>query len=515
MTVEGSGARVARNTLLNALGTFGGVALALVVTPFIVHDLGQEAFGVWAFAWGLSFVGGYASLSDLGVEASAARAIALARGRQQPDVESEVASSACAFFIAAGLILGPLGAGLAFPLTDLLGVSGDLHGEAVACMALVFGQLVFELPARAFVAILDGAQRYGSFQIVEVSRSIALAVGITTTLITGAGLPGLGGSVMASSLVVLIVARTLARRAAPEAHVSPRHATRRTMRSLFSFGGRYFAFQSMYTFYRQVDKLIIGAALGPKPVGVYEIANRIGQGAEMVQSVSGSALVPATAYHVERRAILRDLYLRATSYSVAVSVPIAAAGFILAPDLIRSWVGSEMLGATDSARIFLAYIALIAFNRVGLYMLVGIGDMGFLVRTMGVFLAINVVLSIALVNPVGIEGVVIASAVGQAIVWVPYLRHYLQLFEVSLGEWTRHIVVPLLPALAVQAITAPVFIALGHGTDNLALVGLLTLASAALGAAAVILVGLRGERRRELMQILGEALGRRPAPTSG
>jgi O-antigen/teichoic acid export membrane protein len=271
----------------------------------------------------------------------------------------------------------------------------------------------------------------------------------------------------------------------------------------------------MYTVAPLVDQLIIGAALGPKPVGVYEIANRIGQGAEMVQSVSGSALVPATAYHVERRAILRDLYLRATSYSVAVSVPIAAAGFILAPDLIRSWVGSEMLGATDSARIFLAYIALIAFNRVGLYMLVGIGDMGFLVRTMGVFLAINVVLSIALVNPVGIEGVVIASAVGQAIVWVPYLRHYLQLFEVSLGEWTRHIVVPLLPALAVQAITAPVFIALGHGTDNLALVGLLTLASAALGAAAVILVGLRGERRRELMQILGEALGRRPAPTSG
>jgi O-antigen/teichoic acid export membrane protein len=514
VTVEGSGARVARNTLLNAAGTFGGIALALIVTPFILHDLGKEAFGVWAFAWGLSFVGGYASMADLGVEASAARAIALARGRGEADVETEVASSAAAFFLAAGLILAPIGALLAFPLTDLLGVSAGLHDAAVACMALVFGQLLFELPARAYVAILDGAQRYGSWQLVELSRSIALAVGITLALVTDAGLAGLGGAVMASSFVVLVVARTLARRAAPEAHISPRRATRRTVRSLFGFGGRYFAFQSMMTFYRQVDKLIIGGALGPTQVGVYEIANRIGQGAETVQVIGGSALVPATAYHTERPAVLRDLYLRATCYSVGVSIPVAMAGFILAPDLIRSWVGEPLVEAAPSARIFLAIMAMIAFNRIGIYMLVGMGHLRFLVRTMAVFMAINVGLSLALVHPVGIEGVVIATGIGQALVWVPYLRHYLRTFDVPLRTWFDQIALPIVPAVVVQGVTAPIFISLGHATDSLILVGLLTLASAALGAAAFALVGLRGERRRELRQIIGQALGTRPAATS-
>jgi O-antigen/teichoic acid export membrane protein len=173
-----------------------------------------------------------------------------------------------------------------------------------------------------------------------------------------------------------------------------------------------------------------------------------------------------------------------------------------------------MLGATDSARIFLATMAVIACNRAGLHMLVGIGHVGFLVRTMAVFMVINVVLSILLVHPRGIEGVVIATAIGQGVVWVPYLRHYLRTFEVSLREWLRQIAVPLVPALAVQAATAPLFISLAHGRSSLIVVGLLTLASAALGSAAFVLLGLGGQRRRELLQVLGEALGTRAPATS-
>jgi hypothetical protein len=70
------------------------------------------------------------------------------------------------------------------------------------------------------------------------------------------------------------------------------------------------------------------------------------------------------------------------------------------------------------------------------------------------------------------------------------------------------------PALAVQAATAPLFISLAHGRSSLIVVGLLTLASAALGSAAFVLLGLGGQRRRELLQVLGEALGTRAPATS-
>ena len=71
-TEEGSGARVVRNTLVNGLGMFAGVAISLILTPFIIDEVGVNGFGVWALALSISFLGGYASLADLGIEGAAA-----------------------------------------------------------------------------------------------------------------------------------------------------------------------------------------------------------------------------------------------------------------------------------------------------------------------------------------------------------------------------------------------------------------------------------------------------------
>jgi O-antigen/teichoic acid export membrane protein len=508
MRKEGTGALVVRNTLANGLGTFSGVLLALVLTPFLIQGLGEEGFGIWALALSLSFLGGYASLADLGVETSAARYVAEARSDGDAVAASETASSAMAFFGAVALVATPLLAALAFPLTDLFGVDEPLRDEAVACFALMAAQLVFELPARVFFAAVEGAQRYDVYQLIEFARSLTQAALFTVALVFDLGLPGLGGAVVVSSFVVLVLGRIAAKRIVPEVTIGRRHVSKERFRSLLTFGSQYFLVRVMGTIYRQVDKVIVAIALGLRPVTFYEIANRIHQGAAMVQSVAASSLLPATAYLRRDRETLRELYLRGTTYTVAVALPVVVSGFVFAEDLIRTWVGEALTDSAGSARLFLVFVAFVTVHAVGAAMIVALGHMRFVIGVTLAFTLVNLVVSIALVKPLGVDGVILGTLVAQAAIWLPYTLFFFRRFDVAWNEWLRRVVGPNLPGLALQAATAIPLLELAHASPNLAVTGLIALLSVLVSLAAFIGVGLRERDRRLLYSALSGALRR-------
>jgi O-antigen/teichoic acid export membrane protein len=515
VTREGSGALVVRNTLVNGLGTLSGVILALVLTPFLIDSLGTDGFGVWALALSLSFLGGYASLTDLGIETSAARYVAEARADGDTVAASEIASTTMAFFGIVALVAAPIVAALALPLTDLFDVGGDLRDDAAICFALMGAQLVFELPARAYFTLIEGAQRYDVFQLLEFARSLAQAGFFVAVLVADLGLPGLGAGLVASSALVLVLARFAARRIVPEVELGRRHASWTRFRTLFSFGGQYFAVRVMGTLYRQMDKAIVGLALGLRAVTFYEIANRIHQGAAMVQSVASSSLLPATAYLRRDRAALRELYLRGTTYAVAVGVPVVVSAFIFAEDLIRTWVGESLTEAAGSARLFLVFVAFVAVHAIGTSMIIALGQMRFVIATTAVFMIVNLAVSIALVEPLGVDGVILGTVVAQVVIWLPYTLRFFREFDVTWSQWLRQVISPNLPGLAVQAATAAPLLYLADRAGNLVFVALVALVSVALSLTVFVAVGLRRDARQLLVSALKDAIGRRSStPTS-
>jgi O-antigen/teichoic acid export membrane protein len=517
VTEEGSAARLVRNTLANGAGQVAGVLITLLLTPFLISDLGVEGFGIWALALSLSFLGGYASLTDVGIEVAIARYIAEARSDGDFDAANEVASTGMAFFGLVAVIAAPLLVALSYPLVLAFGIDVDDRSAAFACFAFVGAQLIFEMPARAFFATLEGAQRYVTFQSIELMRTTLQAVLFVVVLVTDLGVAGLGASLFASSLAVLVVAAIAARRAVPEVQVRRRYVSRARFRTLVTFGSQYFAVRVMGTLYRQMDKAIVGVALGPRFVTFYEIANRIQQAASMAQSIAASALLPATAFLRRSTDILRELYLRGTNYSTAVGLAVAAAGFIFAEDLIRTWVGESLADSADGARLFLVFVAFTAVHAVGTSMIVALGHMRFVIIVTFVFIVINLALSIALVGPMGYEGVILGTVIANAIIWMPYTIYFLRTFEVSWGEWLRRIILPNVPGLAAQAATAVPLLYLASRSSNLAVVGLLALASMFISLALFARVGLPADDRALFVVTLRRALGMgdRSVPAGG
>jgi len=73
--------RLVSNTLWNLIGRVSQIFVGLFLTPYLLTNLGQERFGLWALA---NLLIGYLSLADLGISSSLVRHIAHVQPDENP-----------------------------------------------------------------------------------------------------------------------------------------------------------------------------------------------------------------------------------------------------------------------------------------------------------------------------------------------------------------------------------------------------------------------------------------------
>lgn len=510
VSTAAAAAKLVRNTLANGAGAVIGILVGLGLTPFMIDRLGLTAYGVWTLSLTLAFSGGYAALAELGVEGATVRYVAEATADEDLDTVNRTVSTTLLVFCVIAAVLAPVAIVLASPLVSLFGVPHHLRNAAVLCFALVGASLAFELPARAFVAVLEGTQSYVVFQVVELARTLLQAGLFVFVLLEGWGIGALGGAWLATSLCILATYWLLAHRAVPGLRVSPLHARRGELHRLVRFGGSVFTLRLVSTVYRQMDKVIVGIALGPSSVALYEIASKVNLAASTMASVSVSALVPAAAFARRNVAVLRDMFVRGSCYATAASLPVAVAGFIFAKPLLVSWIGPEAAPAVEGARLFLAYEALQSVQNVASTMMFGIGCIRFPLAVSVIATLANLALSIVLVHPLGFSGVIVGTLIANGLAWPVMLGFYLRVFETPPGMWFRRILLPNLFGVAVQVAVSLPLLVLVYNTHSLVLAIAVSAISLLSSLATFVLVGVRGEDRKALLKTLAHALGRAP-----
>jgi O-antigen/teichoic acid export membrane protein len=503
--------KLVRNTLANGIGSALGILVGLVLTPFLIHRLGLETYGVWALALTLTFAGGYASLSELGIEGATVRYVAESSAEGDLAALNRTVCTSLAVLCAIALVIALLAAALAHPLALLFGVPAHLRDAATACFALAGTQLLFELPARAFVAVLEGTQNFVVYQSVELGRALAQAAMYVLVLLEGWGIVGLGVALSASSLAALLAYWILAHRAVTGLRATPLGARRAELGRLVRFGGGVFSLRLVSTVYNQMDRVIVSIALGPRPVGLYEIANKVNLGAATIGSVSVSALVPAAASLRRDAALLRDMFVRGSCYTTATALPFAVAVLIFAKPLLLAWIGPSAAPAAGAVRLFASYEILQMVNNVGSTMIYGVGRirLPLLINTAATLL--NLGLSIALVHPLGFQGVIVGTLLASGFAWPVLLWYYLRVFDCSLRMWMRRLVAPNLPGLALQVgVSLALYATVGAHTRSFIVVIALIAVSVGVSLATFVLLGVRGEDRRAFVDTLRRAAGRQP-----
>ncbi len=508
--MAGEGQPFRRRLLLNT-GAVGAsnlwaILISVVTLPLTLHGLGADAFGTWVLLNTFSAMSGWFSLADLGAGAAATREVATRAAADDVEGTSHAISSTLVLFGGLGLIFAVL-FGVVGPivLPHLFSTPADLVGALRVAIVIFAVQVLVDQLTNATEDTLDGLQRVDLSRAVDAFRRSLVAIGVAVVALAGGGLQGAALASLAGSVLGAVVAAAMLHHQQRDGWRAPQT---RVIRELLSYGKSIAVLQPIGVITRQMDRLIAGTVLGPGAVTLVEIATQIQNGAVAVLNAASYVATPASSWVHARHepALLRELVVRGTKYSLLMTYPVTIGAAILAPDLVHVWVGPVYAAAAGLTVLALLDVIFSGPLQVGSNVLIGIGRAPDVLKAAVGAVLINLVASVVLAHLVGIAGVFLGTLLGLCFL-VPFLGlATCRQVEVPPLEFVRTTVWPSLLACAPMAVLVGVIEVLPLRPLTTLLVG------APLGALVYLVTVWRLVLSAAERQELGGMLRRSPGP---
>jgi O-antigen/teichoic acid export membrane protein len=292
--------RSVRNVVANWASFVIGVLVNLVVSPFIIHSLGDGAYGAWVL---LSSLVGYLGLLDLGTRGAVTRYVATYHAAHRHEDAGRIASTALVLFGGLGLVAIVASVLLALLLNHAFQVPAELAD--VARIAVVLGgvTVAVSLVSGVFGGIVVGMQRFDSLHGVNIVLSLVQAVAIVLVLHAGGGLVGLALVQLGVSVLRGAATARLSCRVYPELAVRPKSWSLLHLREIFSFGTSSAFLNAAASVINYANMLVIGAFLPVGMITFFAIASTMTDHVRAVIAGISQTLTPmAGALEGQRRA---------------------------------------------------------------------------------------------------------------------------------------------------------------------------------------------------------------------
>ncbi len=416
--------KIIRNTVFNIAGRLWSVLVSLALTPYILHRIGIERFGVWALVGSLT---GYFSLLDFGVGSSFVKYIAEFNARKEDEKVNQLVNSGWVLYSILAVFIMAAALLLVRPLFVFLKVPDYLFGESV--FVFLLGTLLFVIAnaLSPFAAIQGGLQRMDISNKIAAVISIPSVIGTVLFLKAGYGLPGL----MVNNAVVLIISSVInlvvAFKILPGLKFNPFLSDWRMIKKLFRYGFKVYITRLEGVLTYRTDVLLIAYFLNIKLVSLYQLGNTIVDKARELPLLFASAVVPAASEIEAKRDKKRlyELYARGTKYISIAGMPLLTFVFSSANLIMAAWMNEVYAESVLVIRILAPCYLVNILTAVSFSMVLGMGRLEILTK-LSIFQAIaNLLLSVMLVVKIGFSGVVIATFISLTLssVWFMAIFH--------------------------------------------------------------------------------------------
>lgn len=480
------------------IGTQG--LITIVMTPVLVHGLGQTKYGIWALAFSLVL---YLELFEFGLGTATVKYVAESEALgDRARLRRTVATSFWTLAIpGVGALALAAGVALFFPV--LFDVPSGSQRAAKLLMLLVGLDLAVSIPGDTFGNTLVALQRFDVVNATLIAVLIAQAVSWVVILALGGGLVALGLATVALNLIGQLSRFLLVRRLVPGLSLSPRLVDRGQVRPLIGLSVWYGLAEASTLAIARLDTVVVGIVVGVPEAAVYAVAQKAAFLVDQVIRPVLRMFFPHSSELAARqdRAALRSALLTGTRLAAAVAGPLTLTLALLAEPALRAWVGPQYAEGAIVVVLLCAAAAISALTGTGFLMLQGAG----FARWPGIFSTaqaiLNLALGVVLGLQLGIKGVALAALIAASVVQIGLVLPYVAR---SFGLALTDIVWPVVRAHGPAA-------ALAGGVGWLALragvSGLLELIAAALaigGAYVTVLAvtGLLPEERRMALGLL-------------
>lgn len=425
-----------RNSIVAGLAELWRIASRFILTPIIIGVLGMEGYGVWTLVFS---VAAYVSMVNASFGAAYVKFTAECVRNEDYDRLSRILGSGMTGIggvAALGLVAAYL---LGEPILRGLNTPPDMVQDAHGALLIVMGCLVLRMTLGCTLEMLAGLQRidltyrlYILASLIEFCTSLPLLLG-------GHGLVGLAVGHGVGQVTIDIIAYGLVRRHAPRVRISPFSMSREGLRLVFSIGGKFQLLSFVNTVVIQGVKFLLSALIGPRWVGVYELADKL---ITLGKSISASVVAPLMPAFADLQAGLeslreRQLFLQGSKALAVVGTSAFAFLAAFASPALLAWTGQTVPHAAWALQVLaVGEVAMLMTGVVSANLRArGRVRLEFTCAVVGTTtLCVSVV---PLASVLGFEGVIFARLLSQVVGAVWYLRAYLRFAGLAVTEYVR------------------------------------------------------------------------------
>jgi O-antigen/teichoic acid export membrane protein len=440
--------RVLRSTISNYVGQFLTLGALFLLMPFILRHLGPTVYGLWIL---VNSVVGYGSLLDFGIWGAIIKYIAEYRARGEAEQARHLLGTTIWLYCFLALIAIGFSVAIAPLFPRLFNVPADQHVTAIWLVILLGLRMGIAIPCMTPMAVLRGLQRYDLVNLIDILGTLFTVVGTIGVLSMGGGLFGMVGINICSLVVMLVPSLWFIGRIAPELRGGWREADRQLLRLVISYSWPLFVKDIASRLQTRTDEITIGAFLPISFITPYSVVRRLSEATHILTKQFMKVFLPlASELDAENdRGRLRTLYITGTRLTLVIFLPIAAALTILAHSILTLWVGAEYASSAHLVALLTLASLFVTIQWPAVAVLQGMARHRLLAATsLGSGLA-NLVLSIALIHPLGLVGVALGTLIPAALECVGFVLPYtMRVIGVTTDEALKRIFLPaLLPVL--------------------------------------------------------------------
>jgi O-antigen/teichoic acid export membrane protein len=434
-----------------ALGV--NVLVGIFLSPYILHRLGDDAFGLWILIFSVT---GYYGLFDLGIRSSIVRYIAKYSANDESDELNRLVNTA--MFSYSGIGLGAMTVTLiaAYYVDSIFRVPAEFLLTARWLLLMVGASVSLGFPIGVFSGILEGLQRFYLLNFTTISSTLLRALLIVVALRRGGGLLSVAlitvGLPLLNGLVnAVVVLRHLRLR------FGFRYVSRSSLRRIASYSGTTFLIIVAGRLRFKTDAVVIGTFVSAAAVTYFTIGSRLVDYASETVSSLAQIFVPMSSQSqaVGDLDALRKIFVLGNRACAFIIFPITAILTILGKSVIEAWVGPKYVATSYPVLLILLYpttlmLAQSASGRT-LWGLAKHRTWAWVVLAEG---AANLILSVLLVRPYGILGDAIGTAIPLSCSMIFFLpRHLCRLLGIRLATYlSRAFVLPFVLCIPLIAV---------------------------------------------------------------
>jgi O-antigen/teichoic acid export membrane protein len=421
------------------------VSVGVFLTPFILHRLGDVAYGIWVLIFSIT---GYYGLFDLGIRSSIVRYASKFTATDSKEELAKLINTSLFTYGGIGILSLLITMILFLYVDNIFKVPAELHATARWLLLMVGVSVACGFPLGVFGGFLDGLQRFDVNNWTSVASNLVRAGLIVAALDHRRGLLTIALITVVLPLITSLMRGVIAFRIHPVAF-GLQYVDRATFRMMASYSGVTLIIMIAGRLKFKTDTIVIGTMLSAAAITYFNIAGRMVDYAGEIVIALAQNFLPMASRSEAKGSMdnLRKVFVTGNRLCAFTIFPVSAVLLILGKSIIEVWVGHKYIATSYPVLVILIIPSTLmwaqsASGRV----LFGISKhrtWAFVTLAEGIS---NLILSILLVHPYGIIGDAMGTAIPLTCSMVFFMPgHLCKQLGIRLGTYLREaFVLPVL-----------------------------------------------------------------------